>query len=71
MDDPNDHYIGVLGQEISVIRSDPAAMAKTLGSCLNRWDDALRGQSIAIPMQYLDRQSIATPQNQTTQTRAY
>lgn len=58
MDDPNDHYIGVLGREISVIRSDPAALTRVLASCLDRWDDDLRGQSIAIAMQFLDRQSI-------------
>jgi DNA-binding transcriptional regulator YhcF (GntR family) len=70
MDDPNDHYIGVLGREISVIRSDPLAMARTVGNCINRWDDALRGQTIAIPMQYLDRQSVASPRH-TSQTRMY
>jgi len=70
MDDPNDHYIGVLGREISVIRSDPAALARTLASCLQRWDDDLRGQSIAIPMQFLDRRSAAQPTKKTAGNRA-
>jgi len=71
MDDPNDHYIGVLGREISVIRSDPAALARTIASCLNRWDDGLRGQAIALPMRYLDRQSVAPPRDKTVAGRAY
>jgi len=61
LDDPADHYLGVLGREISVIRSDPTEMARMLGTCLLRWDDTLRGQSIALPMQYLDRHSVALP----------
>lgn len=61
LDDPADHYLGVVGQELSVVRSDPEATARMLGGCLNRWDDGLRGQSIALPMQYFDRRSVVSP----------
>lgn len=58
LDDPGDHTSGPLGKRLTVVRADPARTAKTLWSCLEHWNDGLRGQVIMLPMQHIERDTV-------------
>lgn len=61
LDDPIDEGIKTLGKGLSVIRPDFAATAAVVRDCIKNWQDTLRGKVVIIPMEKVERETIAPP----------